>query len=453
MTNQLQILLTIYSIILVINLAASIVLYRLYSHKLFKLLIGMWGGCLLNFLLQGIYNNPGLEMYVSFSTYLLVSFSLHHFSNYVLKKNESFYKLAAVCVGLFFTGIIILLMSHNYFWASWFAASSIVIPMFMSSYQLWRSKIGSGEKVLALLLFFNAAHFLDYPILISHELGALWGFSIALMLLFAFSTFLPGYILIQISRNYSSSLETEVKNRTKELEDAVDQNKILVNILCHDLSSPLTTLNFYFDEIKNEQFSPVHIEYGSKAMRSMEKILNIVAKVKDLQAFSYDKKMVEIKKINLLEVITESIEDFETTLTEKRLVINVINLTTQEVSIMADWDLLKNQVLSNLLSNAIKFSQNDNHINITVLKNENFILVTIEDKGIGIPSSLLPGLFKWSEQTSRIGTNGEQGTGFGLPIVKACIEMMKGNIRVESVTKDQLDSDSGSKFILQFDRV
>lgn len=452
MINQLQILLTIYSIILVINLAVSIVLYRLYRHKLFKLLIAVWGGCFLNFLLQGIYQNPGIGMYVSFSTYLLVSFYLHLFSNYVLKKNESFYKLAAVCVGLFFTGIIILLMSHNYFWASWFAASSIVIPMFMSSYQLWCSKIGSGEKLLAILLFFNAVHFLDYPILISHELGALWGFSIALMLLFSFSTFLPGYILIQISRNYSSSLKTEVKIRTKELEDAVDQNKLLVNILCHDLSSPLTTLDFYFDEIKNEQFSPVHIEYGSKAMRSMEKILNIVAKVKNLQAFSYDKKTVEIKKINLLEVINESIEDFETALAEKILVINVINLTKQEVFIVADWDLLKNQVLSNLLSNAIKFSQNDNHINITVLENENFILVTIEDKGIGIPSSLLPGLFKWSEHTSRIGTNGEQGTGFGLPIVKECIEMMKGSIRVESVTKDQLDSDSGSKFILQFER-
>jgi signal transduction histidine kinase len=79
--------------------------------------------------------------------------------------------------------------------------------------------------------------------------------------------------------------------------------------------------------------------------------------------------------------------------------------------------------------------------------------IIIEDHGIGIPKDLLPKIFKWSERTNRLGTNGERGTGFGLPLVKTCLEMMNANIRVESIERKGLDSCSGTKFIIQFNKI
>ncbi|MDO9181808.1 MAG: HAMP domain-containing sensor histidine kinase [Bacteriovorax sp.] len=453
MNDSLQLLLLIYSFILVINFIVSIVLYKMHNDILFLILTGVWGGSLINFILQGIFVIPSIAMYISFSTYLFVSLSMYFFSNSVLKNKKSSVLMQVSCLVFLLLGIIVFLISKNYALASSFAAVAIAIPMLVSSYQLWHSDIKTGPKVLSVFLFFNAIHFLDYPILRSHPLGALWGFSIALVLLFAFSTFLPGFILLQISKKYAEGLESEVKLRTIELKDAVEQNKTLVNILCHDLSTPLTVLNFYFDEITLENASPVHLEYGGRAIRSLHKIFKILEKVKDLQAIAFGKKTIERNEVKLLEVIKEVIIDFDKFLKPKNLILNCTNLTNADVVIYGDLEILRNQIFSNLISNAIKFSHKDSNIDIFITNDKNWVYVSIEDKGIGMSPDLLSKIFSLNEKTTRNGTAGETGTGFGLPLVKTCVEIIGASIRAESLTKEGLDSESGSKFIIQFERV
>lgn len=453
MSEHLQILLLIYSVILIINLIIGGILYRLYRHELFKLLIIMWGFSFLNFFLQGMYKTFGLGMYLAFSSYLVVSFCLFHFSSYVLKDENKNYFLKISCFGLILAGAINFQITGSYYASSWFAAVAISIPMLVSAYRLWRrKKRNSGARMLSVLLFLNAIHFLDYPILVTHGEGAFWGFSIALVLLFAFSSFFPGFIIVQISNNYKKALEAEVA-RTLELEDAVDQNQTLVNILCHDLSSPLSVLDFYFEEIKDEKISSVHLEHGNSAFRSLKTVLNIVAKVKEMQAFFYDKNQVEIKTVDLCELVNESIKDFKISLDQKNIDLKLINHIDSKIYVRADWDILKNQVLSNLISNAIKFSHANSFVNIIINEESNFVNLTVQDSGVGMPKDLIPKVFKWSEKTSREGTCGERGTGFGLPIVKACVEIMGAKIRVESILKEDLNPNSGTKFIVQFDKV
>lgn len=453
MSEHLELLLVIYSAVLVMNLIIGWILYRLYRHKLFKLLTIMWGFSFVNFALQGFYKSFDLGMYFSFSSYIIVSFCLYHFSCFVLKKENKKYILEFLCGGILIAGVIVYQTTGSYFIASWFSAAAIALPMFVSSVQLWRMKKNTGAKMLSSLLFLNAIHFLDYPILISHHQGAILGFSIALILLFAFSSFFPGFIIVEISNKYHLELKSEVKARTIELEDAVDQNQTLVNILCHDLSSPLSVLDFYFEEIKDERLSAIHNEYGESAFRSLKTLLSIVAKVKEMQAFYYDKNQVEIKKINLCQLVNESIKDFEIILSQKTIELKLVNRTNQQVEIHADWDILKNQVLANLITNAIKFSHKNSIINIVINENKKHVTLSVEDTGVGIPNDLIPRVFRWSEKTSRTGTNGEQGTGFGLPIVKACVEVIGGEIRVESIVKNDLNSNSGTKFIIQFDKI
>lgn len=412
----------------------------------------MWGFSLISFLLQGVYLTPGIGMYISFSINVFVSLCVYHFTNFILKQNKYKFTVEVLCTIFLVTGILIYYFTNNYSFASLFAAIAIAIPMGISSYRLWNSTIGHGSKALSILLFLNSIHFLDYPILRSHPIGAVWGFSIALILLFAFSTFFPGFILLQMSKEYAESLEEKVKIRTKELEEAVDQNKTLVNILCHDLSSPLTVLDFYFEAIMKEKATPVHVKYGEKAVRSLQTLLSIVAKVANFQEISYGKKIVETKNVNLLEVLNERISFFESTMVKKNISFNFTNLAKSDVFIKGDKDLLENQIFANLLSNAIKFSYQNSTISIVVSENVNYVNVTIEDCGIGIPNELLLKLFKWSEKTNRNGTSGERGTGFGLPLVKSCLEMMGGSIRVESTPKEGPESDSGSRFIVQFDK-
>ncbi|MCK6598635.1 MAG: ATP-binding protein, partial [Bdellovibrionaceae bacterium] len=111
-------------------------------------------------------------------------------------------------------------------------------------------------------------------------------------------------------------------------------------------------------------------------------------------------------------------------------------------------------VLNNLLSNAIKFTPRGKTIEIKgeSLNSDQYML-TVEDKGIGIPSELLQNLFSVSKKTSRPGTEGEAGTGFGMPLVHATMKAYGGDIQVSSVPQEQNPENCGTSFKLIFKKV
>ena len=110
--------------------------------------------------------------------------------------------------------------------------------------------------------------------------------------------------------------------------------------------------------------------------------------------------------------------------------------------------LLLHQILGNLLSNAVKFSERGNEIRLRVSRVENFIQFIIEDSGLGIPSDMRETVFEASLSRSSMGTDGEIGTGFGLPIVKGCVDRLGGKISFE--TRTASEGPSGTRFKLLF---
>ncbi len=107
------------------------------------------------------------------------------------------------------------------------------------------------------------------------------------------------------------------------------------------------------------------------------------------------------------------------------------------ILVLADRAGLTYQVLNNLLSNAIKFTQSGGTVEISVRDGDDYWNIGIIDNGIGIPADLLNQLFDPSKQTTRKGTAGESGTGFGMPIVKTVVESYGGSLNVESKTPEE----------------
>lgn len=77
-----------------------------------------------------------------------------------------------------------------------------------------------------------------------------------------------------------------------------------------------------------------------------------------------------------------------------------------------------------------------------------FTELEVIDYGIGIPENLLKKLFSSTADTSRTGTEGELGTGFGMPIVKAAVEACQGHIQVQSSTEKTQNKRRGTTFIV-----
>lgn len=108
-----------------------------------------------------------------------------------------------------------------------------------------------------------------------------------------------------------------------------------------------------------------------------------------------------------------------------------------------------NSVILNILTNAIKFTPQSGAIQIEVCnRGENKTQITISDSGVGIPNELLQKLFDSSEITTRKGTAGEVGTGFGLPIARAVLVRMGGAINVNSFEAKVGESNSGTSFTI-----
>ncbi len=90
-------------------------------------------------------------------------------------------------------------------------------------------------------------------------------------------------------------------------------------------------------------------------------------------------------------------------------------------------------MFNNILSNAIKFSHSESIIEISSELRGDLVVLKISDHGIGMPEELLNDVFNMNKSTNRRGTQGEMGTGYGMPLVKKFITKFKGRIEIESV--------------------
>ena len=122
----------------------------------------------------------------------------------------------------------------------------------------------------------------------------------------------------------------------------------------------------------------------------------------------------------------------------------VFELTTSQERVFAMIDSMKfMQVINNLVSNAIKFTPDNGIIRIHIEKNEDKIVISVSDNGIGIPRKDQPFLFDKFTKARRPGLKGEESVGLGMSIIKTIVELHDGKIWFQSQEK------KGSTFYIE----
>jgi signal transduction histidine kinase len=124
-------------------------------------------------------------------------------------------------------------------------------------------------------------------------------------------------------------------------------------------------------------------------------------------------------------------------------------LTDENRFVMADPKILANQVFNNLISNAIKFSYPDSNIVVTATRESEVTTLRVADQGIGMPPELMARLFDLDAKTTRPGTDGEPGTGFGIRTVKSFVDLFGGEIEMSSRAEDLHPHDHGTTVSLR----
>jgi len=135
--------------------------------------------------------------------------------------------------------------------------------------------------------------------------------------------------------------------------------------------------------------------------------------------------------------ILDSINDSLLSLTEHHQLEFVIPKNIPQVFVD---EMRIGQVLTNLVENATKFSQKDSPITIDAELTDEWVVLSVTDKGEGIPPELLDRVFDRFYQTESVATGRKTGTGLGLSICRGIIEAHGGRIWAESVVGE------GSRF-------
>jgi len=235
-----------------------------------------------------------------------------------------------------------------------------------------------------------------------------------------------------------------LKHTKALLKKQVESQRELLHVLCHDLSNPLGAI---------ESFAEYYLENPN----DLEIITDIIgaskdaAKIIDLtrRLMATEEKEMHIYPVNLKHVLEQSLAILKIKRHNKKIVIN-LNIP-DNVMVMAEETSLIHTVFNNLITNAIKFSEPGSCINICIEHQKaQKICVIIQDSGIGIPKALLNNLFDVSKTTNRIGTDGEKGTGFGMPLVKKFMEKYGGDIHVDSKSIEDAPDNHGTKVCLTF---
>ena len=229
-------------------------------------------------------------------------------------------------------------------------------------------------------------------------------------------------------------LEKKVVERTRSLEETTAQKRQLIHILSHDLRNTLSVI-LGAAEIIHE--SGVIEKSNETDARSVEMILrnsgiglNLLEDVNRLEALETEKIQISLKPVKLYNVFQSANYLIEGTKQRKGIRVKVD--IPEQLAILADPDFLISTIFGNLLSNAIKFSHPDGEVRVRALERDDRVMIVIEDDGIGIPEHILKSLFDLSVPTSRKGTMGEPGTGFGMPLVKRFVESMEGTLNILS---------------------
>lgn len=235
-------------------------------------------------------------------------------------------------------------------------------------------------------------------------------------------------IALQNARLYKEQSATVAQLR--ELDRL--KSSFLAN-MSHELRTPLNSILGFADVMLEELDGPL-TPYMDNDLRLIQKngqhLLHLINDVLDMAKIESGKLNLIIEKFNLHEIM-EDVNSITSSLAhEKDISLHIDEDSDHEVEISADRNRLR-QVMINLVNNAMKFTEKGK-INIHITREENNVLISVKDTGIGIHPSQLETVFQEFTQVDSSTTRKAGGTGLGLPISRRLIEMHGGRLWAES---------------------
>ncbi len=225
------------------------------------------------------------------------------------------------------------------------------------------------------------------------------------------------------------------------LLDLEQQKNRFLRQMSHELKTPLTAVREGAELLSDEvvgKLSPQQREVAEILRHNSLELQKQIEGLLNYGASQFHKVTLDLKPVSVQRVISRVAGDQRLALRSRSL---KLDMSTQEVMVTADFDMLK-VALDNLVSNAIKFSPQGGTIRILAARNGTQVALDVFDEGPGIPPDERERIFDPFFQGSRSGAGAVRGTGIGLSVVKEYAVAHGGSVEV-------LDCEQGAHLRMQ----
>ncbi|HEV8514500.1 MAG TPA: tetratricopeptide repeat-containing sensor histidine kinase [Cyclobacteriaceae bacterium] len=246
---------------------------------------------------------------------------------------------------------------------------------------------------------------------------------------------------IELQRKQIEKRNADLSTQNQKLGDLNHEKDMLMNIVAHDLKSPLARIIGLADLLRSE----------GQLLPSQEEYLRLL---KDVTQSNFD-LIVDLLDVNALQTGNEELKAtvfMAGQLLEERIAFYQYLSISKKIDLQLDHDLDKqiktnpgylSRIVDNLVSNAIKFSQNGAKVNVNATVLNGFLTLTVKDNGPGFSEDDKTLLYQRFKKLSARPTAGESSNGLGLAIVKTLIDRLQGDISLKS------EQGEGSEFTVR----
>ena len=239
--------------------------------------------------------------------------------------------------------------------------------------------------------------------------------------------------------NYNNRINTdictmelsELGNAVNHMAESLDNQEMLrrrlTSDMAHELRTPVANVSSNIEAIIEGALEPTN-ERLSSCYNELERITGIITELEKLRQIEGENMILHIGHVDIYELAKEVKLIFENEMSKKNIRCDIIG---EHIDVCVDKDKMS-QVLNNLISNAVKYTDNYGNIQITVIQENENVVITVEDNGCGIDDNDIQYIFERFYRTDKSRNRSTGGAGIGLTITRAIVQLHGGTIHVES---------------------
>lgn len=260
-----------------------------------------------------------------------------------------------------------------------------------------------------------------------------------------------GWILI--SRNITYRKEMQLLKEENEKMKVYQQLKtdFFAN-LSHELKTPLNIfysiiqiLDLNLEKKEDNDFKLAYKKHSDGLKINFYRMLRMITNLIDLTKFDSNYKDAKFNNYDIVRLCEDVTLSVVTYAQQKNIEI-IFDTYEEEHIIRCDAEHME-RIMLNLLSNAIKYTPSGGEILVNLSFDDNYVNITVKDNGIGIPKEKLDSIFEKFVRVDKTIKRENEGSGIGLNIVKSLVDLLEGNIHIES------SENVGSEFTIEIPNI